>query len=597
MKKRFLVVLIAIVAVVCLTLGLSACERVIIEGGISTYGTYYLYENGNYDKTNYVVLNKSSWSDSNGKNGTYSIVGMTDEYEKPITNQLNIQFNEIVLKQTQNNETVEFKRGLLRKGYITFESEGEEVIYCQEVSAMCEFRKYKNYYSLFRYLGEFPDITIPSEYKGLPVTTIGPSAFYYYSDAVNVTLPNSITTIDNKAFNGCTNLASITIPDSVTSIGSEVFNSCSAVTVYCEATQAQADWNENSLSSIPVVYDCNNNDVATDGNIYTMIGGIRYALKDNKATVVKQSTALLNNKTILENVSYNGNNYTVTSIASSSFSGCKMLRGLTIPDSITSIGNNSFSNCSQIINYTGPTLFISYLPDSIVNATLTSGTEIKNNEFSRFKSLKSVTIPDSIISIGSYAFANCSNLTSIEIPDSVTTIGSNVFNSCRALTVYCEATQAQAGWNLDSLSSFPIVYDCKNNDVANDGYIYTIIDGIRYALKDDNATVVKQAISLLGDKTILENVSYKGNNYTVTSIVASSFSSCQELRELTIPDCITSIGDTALSGCSKLESINFNGTIAEWNAITKGNSWNSNTSAYTITCTDGTLDKDGNVVS
>lgn len=124
MKKRFLVVLIAIVAAVCLTLGLSACERVIIEGGISTNGTYYLYENGNYDKTDYIVLNKSSWSDSNGINGTYNLVGLTDEDGKPVTNQFDVQLNEIVLNQTQNSGTVEFKRGVLRKGYITFETDG-----------------------------------------------------------------------------------------------------------------------------------------------------------------------------------------------------------------------------------------------------------------------------------------------------------------------------------------------------------------------------------------------------------------------------------------------------------------------------------------
>ena len=54
---------------------------------------------------------------------------------------------------------------------------------------------------------------------------------------------------------------------------------------------------------------------------------------------------------------------------------------------------------------------------------------------------------------------------------------------------------------------------------------------------------------------------------------------------------VTSIGRSAFFGCSSLTSITFGGTMAQWNAMSKGSDWNSDTGAYTITCTDGVIHK------
>ncbi len=59
---------------------------------------------------------------------------------------------------------------------------------------------------------------------------------------------------------------------------------------------------------------------------------------------------------------------------------------------------------------------------------------------------------------------------------------------------------------------------------------------------------------------------------------------------------MTSIEDYAFSGCSGLTSITFNGTKAQWNAVSKGIDWDYGTGKYTVTCTDGKLDKNGNVI-
>ena len=77
----------------------------------------------------------------------------------------------------------------------------------------------------------------------------------------------------------------------------------------------------------------------------------------------------------------------------------------------------------------------------------------------------------------------------------------------------------------------------------------------------------------------------------VTSIGDSAFYNCSSLTSVTIGDGVTSIGDYAFEHCSKLTSIIFSGTKAQWNAISKGNYWNEYTGNYTIHCTDGDIVK------
>ena len=100
----------------------------------------------------------------------------------------------------------------------------------------------------------------------------------------------------------------------------------------------------------------------------------------------------------------------------------------------------------------------------------------------------------------------------------------------------------------------PMVWDYANNDVANDGYIYAVIDGVRYGIKDDVAKVVRQPYNITA-ANVPVSVRYKGTAYPVTSIGYNAFYGCSLLSEITIPSSVTSIGDSAFYGCSALSEI------------------------------------------
>ena len=267
-------------------------------------------------------------------------------------------------------------------------------------------------YAVTGYTGTATEVHVPSVHEGLPVTSIGNSAFSYCIGLTSIEIPDSITRIGWGAFGACVSLTSITIPAGVTSIGVGAFMLCG--------------------------YSLENITVANGNPIYHSAG--------NCLIETESKTLLLGCENSV--IPADGS---VTSIEGYAFAGCIGLTDITIPAGVTSIGSEIFTSCSSLASITvasgnpvyhsaGNCLIetesktlIAGCKDSVI-PTDGSVTRIGNSAFQNCNSLTSIEIPDSITRIGEDAFCGCINLTSITIADSVTSIGVLAFSDCSSLT-------------------------------------------------------------------------------------------------------------------------------------------------------------------
>ena len=210
--------------------------------------------------------------------------------------------------------------------------------------------------------------------------------------------------------------------------------------------------------------------------------------------------------------------------------------------SVTSIGDYAFAGCRNLKSITVPESVASiesYAFFGCMSLTTISILEgvasIGESAFSNCHNLTSLTLPESIISIGSGAFVGCRRLTSINIPKGVTSIGSGAFEGCSSFTYITVAKDNT-------------IYDSRNNCNA---IIETCSNTL---LAGCTATIIPESVTSIGNSAFSGCSSLTSITIpeSVTSIGAYTFKGCSGLTSINIPESVTSIGNSAFSGCSSL---------------------------------------------
>lgn len=311
----------------------------------------------------------------------------------------------------------------------------------------------------------------------------------------------------------------------------------------------------------------------------TTIDGVKYYLGNGEAMIMEQDQTLAGNIVIPEKVSYNGADYTVTSMTdyafqstaitgitlpesltswgeycfwwsklesivvpksvtslpASCFHGCENLKSVTLHDGITSIGSDCFNGCTSLESIT--------LPSGITN--------LEAATFNNCSALKSIELPGGITSLGSDCFYGCTGLTSVTLPESVTTLGKDCFNGCTGISTINLPN------SITSMGNY-CFRDCnKLESVTLPNSMTTVPFGCFYGCTGlTSVTLPNSIIKLAGGCfygcSSLETITlHEGIN----SIDSYGFASCSSLKAITLPRSITDIGSDCFSNCSSLATV------------------------------------------
>ena len=185
------------------------------------------------------------------------------------------------------------------------------------------------------------------------------------------------------------------------------------------------------------------------------------------------------------------------------------------------------------------------------NGLLTTPTDdVGVESFSQNYLVGKLVIDDSVTSIGYHAFAYCSSLTSVIIPNSVTSIGSGAFSDCSDLTSITIPN------SVTSISTYAFSYCESLTSITIPDSVTSISPGAFDGCSSLTSITIPERVTIIG---------------------YYAFQDCSSLTSITIPESVTSIQWNVFDGCSSLATINYTGTQAQWNAISKGSEWDSGT--------------------
>lgn len=392
-------------------------------------------------------------------------------------------------------------------------------------------------------------------------------AFTDCRSLTEITFPNSLTAIRQQAFQSCTGLTSITLPQSLTTLDILAFMECENIeSVTYEASipiEAQtrvfevpvymcaqlsmpnaliadvmsiSPWNQFrhiTAKDGSVTPGSEPGDFVYEGIVYTIIDSEARTCSTKAGDRIYCGNYWKGDLVIPQTVSDGEKEYTVVEIADCSFSGCKTLSSIVLPNSVTKIGAYAFENCSGLTSIT--------LPNAI--------TSVGERAFYSCVGLTSIDLPNTLSTIGNYAFGNCVGLTSLTLPYGLTTFGEGAFSDCSNLVSVdfpntLEVIPDEAFSNCGSLESvvlasattigFHAFYGCINLE-----------------------SIILQAVTFIGSSAFSKCSSLTTVELpeTLTTISTLAFSSCTNLTSLSLPASLIEIAQNVFANCSNIATV------------------------------------------
>ena len=251
---------------------------------------------------------------------------------------------------------------------------------------------------------------------------------------------------------------------------------------------------------------------STDGKREIEKDGLVYCPLENGTYGVKAADSAKVGETVEIPAKIEGKD--VTQILPQAFVGATNLKSISMPDSVTTIGDYAFYNCTNLESITMPAKL----------------KKIGQEAFYCCDSLEDITIPEGVTTIGQWAFIWCTGITSLTIPQSVTSIGYRAFQDCRGLLYFA---------------------------VSPDNPNYSSVDGNLY--NKNGTTLIQYALGKNDDLLVIPN--------GVTHINEFAVYCCENFSAVVLPKSIKSIGEKAFDGCAGIEAVYYCGTASEWAEI------------------------------
>ena len=393
------------------------------------------------------------------------------------------------------------------------------------------------------------NVTVPSSISdkavSYTVTEIEKLAFSGNSSLVNLTISENIEKIGDYAFKSCTNLKKVVLPSTLTSIGNGAFSGdyqneqCRNISEIVSGIAA--------VKLFAIREDVFPSSIWSTATVYVPIGAAEtykttdgwkkfsnYVEGDKLDAIVGEMTYLY----------------------------------LTGPKTATLISMNNETTVKDLV-----------IPDSVlIGGVYYKVTAIDKDACKYITSAVSLKIGGNVQTIGANAFQSCTNLEKIEFPSSLKSIGEKAFDGCKNITHICAQMMNPSAFNKNVFSVYtPTLYVPEGkinsykeinywNNFSNivEGYFVNELtkEGLTYDClkKGSGETATKEATltksaTATSDVVIPDSVAIGDVYYKVTTIGKSVFNNNSKLVNITIPECVKSIGDEAFGNCNNIKNI------------------------------------------